>query len=54
MAGATHAGLRVPRTHPGKAAAAETLAQSHGLPNVSDLLPMLIERYVAAVSKLIS
>lgn len=41
MAAATHARLQVPRTHPGKAAAAETLAQDHGLPNVSVLLPML-------------
>jgi hypothetical protein len=41
MAAAIHAGLQVPRTHPGKAAAAEKLAQDHGLPNVSVLLPML-------------
>jgi hypothetical protein len=41
MAASTQVGIRVPRTHPGKAAAAERLAQDHGLPNVSVLLPML-------------
>jgi hypothetical protein len=41
MAAATHVGLQVPRTHPGKAAASEKLARDHGLPDVSVLLPML-------------
>ena len=41
MAAAMHAKLPVARTHAGKAAAAETLARDHGLPNVSVLLPML-------------
>jgi hypothetical protein len=41
MTAATHGRIQVPRTHPGKAAAAEKLAQDHGLPDVSVLLPML-------------
>lgn len=41
MAAATYVGLAVRRTHPGKSAAAERLAQDCGLPNVSVLLPML-------------
>src|SRR3954470_10530848 len=35
MAAATHARLQVPRTHPGKAVAAEKLPHDHGLPDVS-------------------
>jgi len=41
VAAATHTGFLVPPTHPGKRAAAEKLAQDHGLPDVSVLLPML-------------
>jgi hypothetical protein len=41
MAAATHARLPTARTHPAKAAAAETLARDLGLPDVSVLLPML-------------
>lgn len=41
MAAASFAGFTVDKTHPAKAAAARSLARSHGLPDVSALLATL-------------
>lgn len=41
MAAAEHLGLKVAKTHPAKAKAAETLASDHELPDVSSLLHKL-------------